>query len=281
MVPAELVKFKHGLYKSCGIECLEGIMLEPCLLQPCLHVAGLFATANLRTNITDFRGFDSSISIISNITDFRRFDMSPRAVREACFSSSSLPEAMACSGSVCRLSIYVSLSLYMYIYIYIYLYVYIYIYTHLCVYSFFFVFIFCYLYVSFCQTQYFTCSSSIWTSAATARSSRVKVHMMYIYIYIYIYTYIYVYTHFIVQTSFPALLKLCCRAPPRGDSPPSRSAASPGRPRGYYVYIYIYIYIYVACKDDCGSSLQRRDQSHTGFYKRFNGLRVNNSQTNQ
>ena len=33
MVLAELIKSKHGLYKSCGIECFEGIMLEPCLLQ--------------------------------------------------------------------------------------------------------------------------------------------------------------------------------------------------------------------------------------------------------
>ena len=29
MVLAEFVRFKHGLYKSCGIECFEGIMLEP------------------------------------------------------------------------------------------------------------------------------------------------------------------------------------------------------------------------------------------------------------
>ena len=41
MVLAEFIEFKHGLYKSCGIECFEGIMLEPCLLQPCFHVAGL------------------------------------------------------------------------------------------------------------------------------------------------------------------------------------------------------------------------------------------------
>ena len=40
MVLAEFVKFKRGLYKSCGIEWFDGIMLEPCLLQPCLHVAG-------------------------------------------------------------------------------------------------------------------------------------------------------------------------------------------------------------------------------------------------
>ena len=40
MVLAEFVQFKHGLYKSCGIEWYEGIMLEPCLLQPCFHVAG-------------------------------------------------------------------------------------------------------------------------------------------------------------------------------------------------------------------------------------------------
>ena len=40
MVLAESVKFKHGLCKSCGIEWFEGIMLEPCLLQPCFHVAG-------------------------------------------------------------------------------------------------------------------------------------------------------------------------------------------------------------------------------------------------
>ena len=41
MVLAESVRFKHGLYESCGVECVEGIMLEPCLLQPCFHVAGL------------------------------------------------------------------------------------------------------------------------------------------------------------------------------------------------------------------------------------------------
>ena len=40
MVLAEFVQFKHGLCKSCGVECFEGIMLEPCLLQPCFHVAG-------------------------------------------------------------------------------------------------------------------------------------------------------------------------------------------------------------------------------------------------
>ena len=40
MVLAEFVKLKHGIYKSCGIECFECIMLEPYLLQPCFHVAG-------------------------------------------------------------------------------------------------------------------------------------------------------------------------------------------------------------------------------------------------
>ena len=40
MVLAEFVKLKHGLYKSCGIERFEGIMLESCSLQPCFHVAG-------------------------------------------------------------------------------------------------------------------------------------------------------------------------------------------------------------------------------------------------
>ena len=39
MVLAEFVKLKHGLCKSCGVECFEGIVLEPCLLQPCFHVA--------------------------------------------------------------------------------------------------------------------------------------------------------------------------------------------------------------------------------------------------
>ena len=38
MVLASFIKFNHGLCKSCGIECFEGIMLEPCLLQPCFHV---------------------------------------------------------------------------------------------------------------------------------------------------------------------------------------------------------------------------------------------------
>ena len=56
MVPAEFVKFKHGLCKSFGTECFEGIMLEPCLLQPCFQVAGargalsVSATANVINN---------------------------------------------------------------------------------------------------------------------------------------------------------------------------------------------------------------------------------------
>ena len=44
MVLAESIKFKYGLYKSCGVECFEGIMLEPCLLQPCFHVAGIYSS---------------------------------------------------------------------------------------------------------------------------------------------------------------------------------------------------------------------------------------------
>ena len=32
MVLAEFAKFKDGLYTSCGLECFEGIMLEPCFL---------------------------------------------------------------------------------------------------------------------------------------------------------------------------------------------------------------------------------------------------------
>ena len=43
MVLAEFVYFKHGLRKSCGIECFEGIMLEPCLPQPCFHAATLLS----------------------------------------------------------------------------------------------------------------------------------------------------------------------------------------------------------------------------------------------
>ena len=46
MVLAEFVKFKHRLYKSCGIEWFEGTVLEPCLLQPCFHVAGIITQYN-------------------------------------------------------------------------------------------------------------------------------------------------------------------------------------------------------------------------------------------
>jgi len=45
MVLAEFIKFKHGLYKSCGIECFEGIMLVTCLLQPYFHVAGILSAS--------------------------------------------------------------------------------------------------------------------------------------------------------------------------------------------------------------------------------------------
>ena len=37
-------QIQNGLYKSCGVQCVEGIMLEPGLLQPCLHVAGRLAS---------------------------------------------------------------------------------------------------------------------------------------------------------------------------------------------------------------------------------------------
>ena len=51
MVLAELVKFKHGLYQSCGIECFEGIMLQPYLLQPRFHVAYYIINNNNNDNI--------------------------------------------------------------------------------------------------------------------------------------------------------------------------------------------------------------------------------------
>ena len=40
MVLAKPSKLKHRLHQSCGIECVEGFLLEPCLLQQCFHVAG-------------------------------------------------------------------------------------------------------------------------------------------------------------------------------------------------------------------------------------------------
>ena len=58
MVLAWFVKFKHGLYKSCGIECVEGIMLEACLLQPCFHVAGISNDGN------DKHSDDDNLAII-------------------------------------------------------------------------------------------------------------------------------------------------------------------------------------------------------------------------
>ena len=54
MLLASFNKFNHGLCKSCGVECFEGIVLEPCLLQPCFHVAGLPIPAYL-FQLTRFR----------------------------------------------------------------------------------------------------------------------------------------------------------------------------------------------------------------------------------
>ena len=48
MALADFARFKHGLCKSCGIECFEGILLEPCLLQPCFHIAGCSVGAAVR-----------------------------------------------------------------------------------------------------------------------------------------------------------------------------------------------------------------------------------------
>ena len=42
VVLARFIKFKDGLYESCGIEYFESIMLEPCLLQPWDLRRGLF-----------------------------------------------------------------------------------------------------------------------------------------------------------------------------------------------------------------------------------------------
>ena len=44
MVLAEFIKLKHRLYKSCGVECVDGILLEPSLLQPCFHVDACFVS---------------------------------------------------------------------------------------------------------------------------------------------------------------------------------------------------------------------------------------------
>ena len=39
-----LLNSKHGMYKYCGIECFEGIKLEPRLLQPCIIIVILIIT---------------------------------------------------------------------------------------------------------------------------------------------------------------------------------------------------------------------------------------------
>ena len=55
MALAQFVSFKYGLHKSCGIECVEGIMLEPCLLQPCYHVAGSLMIMSVFISIISIR----------------------------------------------------------------------------------------------------------------------------------------------------------------------------------------------------------------------------------
>ena len=64
MVLAEFVKLKHGLYKSCDIECFEGILLEPCLLQPCVHVAGSCCTRLFCASTSAGRGRRPNLCII-------------------------------------------------------------------------------------------------------------------------------------------------------------------------------------------------------------------------
>ena len=51
MVLAYFTKFKRGLCESSGIECFEGTVLEPCLFQPCFHVAGCCGISPLENKI--------------------------------------------------------------------------------------------------------------------------------------------------------------------------------------------------------------------------------------
>ena len=70
MVLAESVKFKHGLYRSCSKECFEGIVLEPCLLQPCFHVAGK-ACARRCPSLATFGSFPNTIGFLDPLRPTR------------------------------------------------------------------------------------------------------------------------------------------------------------------------------------------------------------------
>ena len=64
MVLAQFIRFNHGLCKSCGIECFEGIVLEPCLLQPCFHVAGGLQPPALRRDQHDPVGVQGRVALV-------------------------------------------------------------------------------------------------------------------------------------------------------------------------------------------------------------------------
>ena len=110
MVLAEFVRFKDGLYKSCGVEWFEGIMLEPCLLQPCFHVAG--------------EGTKRATSVNVQLLSLRKDQRMGSISRDI-----GVADGTPCSTSLAG-------SLYIYIYIYIhsiytvYIHKYIYIYTY-------------------------------------------------------------------------------------------------------------------------------------------------------
>ena len=62
MVLASFIKLNHGSCKSCGTECFEGIVLEPCLLQPCFHVAGDLARETVGFHNFNLRIFNLRVS---------------------------------------------------------------------------------------------------------------------------------------------------------------------------------------------------------------------------
>ena len=61
----------------------ESSLVEPVLSEPVLYIVPIKCTANLHTNILDFRGFDSSIILILRSGITRTIGNSPEVLSQA------------------------------------------------------------------------------------------------------------------------------------------------------------------------------------------------------
>ena len=186
-------------------------MLEPCLLQPCFHVARVAPPTphpdsrasravgyHRRLGLQGFWRWGCKLqrcrfSVFSTLHVYSNHVFtSPGGARRGQAARRPLPGDYVCVYIHLSLSIYIYVYAYTYVYIYIYMYaytyVYIYIYISVCIYIYIYIYLSIHLYLSIYLVYIYIC---IYVCIHVYMYVCIYIYM-YMYIYIYIYIYIYV-----------------------------------------------------------------------------------------